>query len=327
MRSCNRIFRTAILLLTAILGMLPYLPATWAAHLLPVSIAALPILGITLLLTLFGDKPWRWAHAISLLFCLPVIGAYIPHLRHHPTADHPTLSILSWNAANFHVKRDTMLHATRYIRQQQPGIICLQERPHDILIHWSDIRTSLPGYRYATRNSREDEVLNLAILSQYPILASGERIYEGTYNKYMWADVRINHDTVRIFNVHLQTTGMRKNLGIGKTLIRRLVGNAVIRNHQTDDLCHDIAASPHPVILCGDLNDTPSGYPVRRLRRQLHDLSSQWPLQGTYLHLGGIMKIDYIMASPGITVADYHLHDTPWSDHKIQQATLLLKQQ
>ena len=320
-----KILRSLILLLTVLLAALSYLPPTWAAYLLPVSLAALPILGISLLLTTSGSKPWRWAHVVSLVLCLPVILTYIPSCRHTPEPAQQTLNILSWNADNFLVKRDTMTKAAQFIRERHPDLICLQERPHDNLIHWQDIQAALPDHRYTAKNSREDEVLNLAILSRYPILATGGRQYKGTYNKYMWADLLIGHDTLRIFNAHLQTTGIKKDNNVDQSLINRIFRNAVIRNHQADDLCHDLQNSPYPIILCADLNDTPSGYPARRFRNLLHDISCQWPLSGTFRHLGGFMKIDYIMASQGISVADYQQIETDWSDHKIQHTKLLIR--
>ena len=193
---------------------------------------------------------------------------------------------------------------------------------------WTDILDALPQHRHAVRNSHEDEVLNLAILSRHPIVAIGERTFEGTYNKYMWADIHINADTLRVFSVHLQTTGTgpsaassASSSGITHTL-RAATHHAAMRNQQARQLFHDINHSPHPVVVCGDFNDTPSGYPARLLRRRLTDISRRWPLCGTFKGMGNIMKIDYMMCSSTLTPLTYHLTDTPWSDHMMQIATI-----
>ena len=243
---------------------------------------------------------------------------------HHPAtkADGKSLKVVSWNVDNFLVSCDTMHRSAQYLRSWNPDIICLQERPHEVKVSWTDIRDAFPRHPHAVRNSREDEVLNLAILSHHPIISTGERMFDDTYNKYMWADVLTGTDTLRVFSVHLQTTGTTPSATKESTGIAHTLGiathNAAMRDEQALQLCHDIDDSPHPVIVCGDFNDTPSGYPARRLRHHLTDLSRRWPLCGTFQDMGGIMKIDYMMCSNQLRPLRYRLDETPWSDHKVQ---------
>ena len=220
--------------------------------------------------------------------------------------------------------------AVELVRSLKPDIICMQERPHEVKVSWSDIRSAFPQY-HAVRNSSEDEVLNLAILSRHRIVGTGERTFADTYNKYMWADVAIGTDTLRVFSVHLQTTGTspvvtgsaaKPKTADASHLLTLVTHNAALRNEQASLLCRDIEASRHPVVVCGDFNDTPSSYPARLLRRQLTDISRRWPLCGTYKGMGDIMKIDYMMCSSTLTPLTYHLIDTPWSDHMMQIATI-----
>ena len=317
-----------LLAAAVLLLLLPFLPPQAASWLLVVGYAALPIILANVLAAIMRKSPWRWAHLATVLLSLPLIYNYIPLIpRKAKTATHP-IKIISWNVDNFLVSTDTMRHSTQYLRSQHPDIICLQERPHEVKVAWTDILDALPQHRHAVRNSHEDEVLNLAILSRHPIIASGERTFDDTYNKYMWADIHIHADTLRVYSVHLQTTGTGPSAASGASssgithTLRSATHHAVMRNQQARQLFHDINHSPHPVVVCGDFNDTPSGYPARLLRRQLTDISRRWPLCGTYKGMGDIMKIDYMMCSSTLTPLTYHLTDTPWSDHKIQIATI-----
>ncbi len=312
----STILSVTLLVLAALLLLLPYLPPALAGWLVVIGYGALAIILLNLLAALLRRHWWRWAHLATVVLSLPLLWVYVPIISHSSHEDEQALRILSWNVDNFLVSRDTMQRSAQHILTLQPDIICLQERPHEVKVSWNDILSALPQHRHAVRNSHEDEVLNLAILSRHPITATGERTFKGSYNKYLWADVATDTDTLRIYSVHLQTTGITR----GSKVTSRVgfIHNAVERDEQTLQLCHDIQSSPHPVIVCGDFNDTPGGYPARRLRMQLTDFSRRLPLCGTFKRWGDILKIDYMMCSNTLRPLDYQLIDTPWSDHKMQ---------
>ena len=311
-----RILRITALTLTTTLALLPLLPATLAGKLVLVSLCSLPIIFVSILLSIYGPKRWKMAHIVTLLFCIPIFRGYVPILSRTPQNEASLLKVVSWNVDNFLVNRDTMQQVARHINHLSPDIICFQERPHETLVSWDDICKAFPDQPYAVRNSREDEVLNLAILSSYPIIGSGERQFEGTHNRYLWADIRVNDDTIRVFNAHLQTTGLTSSFGWSD--VSTVISNAEERNRQADLLYTDVKDSPHPVVLCGDFNDTPSGYPARRLRNKLSDFSSRWPFCGSYKALGGLLKIDYMMCDKHMRPIRYQLFGTHWSDHRMQ---------
>ena len=311
-----RILRITILTLTTALAFMPLLPATLAGKLVLVSLCSLPIIFVSILLSAFGPKRWKMAHIVTLLFCIPIFQGYVPILPRTPQNEASLLKVVSWNVDNFLISRDTMQQAASHINHLSPNIICFQERPHETLVPWNDIRKAFPCQSYAVRNSREDEVLNLAILSSYPIIGSGERQFEGTYNRYLWADIRVSDDTIRVFNAHLQTTGLTSSFGWSD--VSTVISNAEERNRQADLLYTDVKDSPHPVVLCGDFNDTSSGYPARLLRNELSDLSSRWPFCGSYKALGGLLKIDYMMCDKHMRPIRYQLFDTHWGDHRMQ---------
>ena len=305
-----------LVVLVVLLLVLPYLPPSFGGALLVLGFATLPIILGNVVAAVIRHGRWRWVHIVAVASCLPMLMAYVPLIPPTHEQSSPTLRLVSWNVGNFMVSCDTMHQAARHINHLSPDIICFQERPHESKVSWNDIREAFPCHPHAVRNSREDEVLNLAILSSHPIVGSGERQFEGTYNRYLWADVQVGSDTVRVFNVHLQTTGMTSPFSWAD--VPAVLANATERDRQASLLCDDVDDSPHPTLLCGDFNDTPNGYPARRLRNELTDFSCRWPLSGTFHGMGGLLKIDYMMCDQGIQPLNYHLTDTPWSDHKLQ---------
>lgn len=310
-----------LLVLVVLLVALPYLPSSVGSLMLLLGFATFPVILCNAVAAMVRHGRWRWAHGIAVAACLPLLPSYIPLIPHTPDPSSTTLRLVSWNVSNFMVSCDTMHQATRHINHLSPDIICLQERPHESKVLWDDIRKAFPCHPHAVRNSHEDEVLNLAILSSHPIVGHGERQFEGTYNRYLWADIHVGKDTLRVFNVHLQTMGLSPNIKWSD--VPTVFTNAVERDRQADLLYDDVGNSPHPVLLCGDFNDIPGGYPARRLRLKLIDLSCRWPLCRTFKGMGGV-KIDYMMCDPDIQPLSYQLADTPWSDHKLQVGEVAL---
>ena len=219
------------------------------------------------------------------------------------------LRLISWNCANFLLSLDTLHAASAFLNAQNPDILCLQERPHTNLVRYDSIKKCFPSLPYKVTNSREDENLNVSIFSKYPVSYVKTWYFTDTYNKMIQADINRDGETFRLYNVHLQTTSS------GGTF-----DNCIRRYRQSLLLLSEIQKSPYPVIVCGDFNDLPLSYTILNLLTELNDISVT--LKGSYQKLGGLFKIDYILASNNWNKNSYHLISNPWSDHKIQLCIL-----
>lgn len=229
-----------------------------------------------------------------------------------------SLHLISWNAEGFQLNKDTLQASATFIRNLHPDVICLQERPHDNLLHRDSI-SAVFGYPYWVFNSREDEVLNLVVYSRFPLSNMKEYYFPNSYNKVLQIDLKYNGKTIRLFNIHLQTTGMTPAFQ-GNNLLHTYQLNAKERNRQAQLLAEAVASSPYPVILCGDLNDTPISYAYRKLADKLDDcfLESGKGWGGTYQPACNLFRIDYTLCSPQLKTSAYRLYSNRWSDHRIQ---------
>jgi endonuclease/exonuclease/phosphatase family metal-dependent hydrolase len=97
-----------------------------------------------------------------------------------------------------------------------------------------------------------------------------------TNNSAMWADVNVNGNTFRVFNAHLETTGISGTMhraaklqmqGMNvesNRLLQAFYGNytlgMIARAGQANVLAMKMRESKHPVIVCGDFNDVPYSY-------------------------------------------------------------------
>nr|WP_236050301.1 endonuclease/exonuclease/phosphatase family protein [Hymenobacter negativus] len=179
----------------------------------------------------------------------------------------------------------------------------------------------------------------MAIFSRFVIVRQGVINFgHVSQNHAMWADLarpadRTSHgrpDTIRVFNMHLQSmsmaesdiaaaTGSRAGLRAkAPNLLRRFRYGAVARGSQVDTVLARIARSPYPVLLAGDTNDLPYSYTYDQLADHLQNA---WATVGlgigaTYNGRLPGLRIDQQFASAQWQVQGCRVHrEIKWSDH------------
>lgn len=176
-----------------------------------------------------------------------------------------------------------------------------------------------------------------ALFSRYPILDHRYVIFPETNNDYLWVDLKIDDRTVRVFSVHLQTSGIsslrhrfRKNHNSDAPVdqvLGSLEDNSRIRVRQVDEIRAVIDSTQGPVIVAGDFNDTPSSYVYRRMKADMTDgfRANGSGFGSTFRSLGGMLRIDYIFYNDSFTGVRYFMPDEDVSDHKAVIADIRFK--
>ena len=225
------------------------------------------------------------------------------------------------------------------IRSEQPDIICLQEYyTENTETHLSDrvnrIFKDTPYHHvHYSFISGRNSGYGMATYSRYPLTGKGSIPFSNTSNMAIFTDLVVDSDTFRIYNSHLQSLNFHKrNYDFIDSLrfrydekqfaeirdINRRIKNAFIkRSVQVDSLSAHIKASPYPVIVCGDFNDTPVSYTYRKMRSGLKDsfVSSGAGTGNTYLGIFPSFRIDYIFHSPEFETIDFERVKAKLSDH------------
>lgn len=301
---------------------MPWCTSAVAGYLAPLGLLVIPLAVFCTLATIiavfYRNKGISLLFGIACIISLFLCGkSWAVSFATDESPSH-SLRLVSWNAEGFQLNKDTLQASATFIRNLHPDIICLQERPHDNLLHRDSISAAF-GYPYRVFNSREDEVLNLAVYSRFPLSNMKEYYFPDSYNKVLQIDLQYEGRTIRLFNIHLQTTGMTPAFQ-RNNLLHTYQLNARERNRQAQLLAEAVASSPYPVILCGDLNDIPVSYAYRILTDQLDDCflvaGSGWG--GTYQPACNLFRIDYTLCSPQLKTSAYRLYSNRWSDHRIQ---------
>ncbi|MBL7804053.1 MAG: endonuclease/exonuclease/phosphatase family protein [Saprospiraceae bacterium] len=205
-----------------------------------------------------------------------------------------------------------------------PDILCTQETTRKFF----PLLAAKMGYEH-TFNLKKGTV----IFSRFPMLAGGDIPFgNGTANSTLWVDIQIGKQTVRVYNVHLQSNKVATDAekviegpGLDEEetwqdigILLDKVGSATSqRAQQARSLREHIEDCPHPVIVCGDFNDTPNSYVYELLSAGLTDTFREKGagFGTTYAGVLPLLRIDYILTDPGFLTYDCRKVRGPYSDH------------
>ncbi len=194
-----------------------------------------------------------------------------------------SIEILSFNVKNFDKVRGNVefsLEMIRWLVYDSADVKCMQEFYSRLGDPYLDVVEKMSGAGYnfhlSDKEPGNQRILEgLAIFTRYPIINKGALLFqENSGNNCIYADLKIDSDTVRIYNVHLYS--MRIPLyaykdpsnyeSKMKNLIRKLKDGAINRSNEIDQLIRHTAECPYPFLICGDFNDIPYSHNYITLR-------------------------------------------------------------
>jgi endonuclease/exonuclease/phosphatase family metal-dependent hydrolase len=110
-----------------------------------------------------------------------------------------------------------------------------------------------------------------------------------------------------------------QDLKEGSYSIARKLRNAFRqRSAHVLHLKEQLAASPYPVVVCGDFNDTPTSFAYRQIKSNLKDTFLESGNGYAYTFKGNFpvpLRIDYILVSESIRSSSYYTRKIALSDH------------
>lgn len=248
------------------------------------------------------------------------------------------IKVVSYNVQFFtgdgiEKQRDNTEKIINFLEEQNADIICLQEtrlRKNSIFNLPKTVKNleSINHYQYA----RSSTTYGSVTMTRYPIVKMGEIRFEESNNMTIYTDVIIQNDTVRIFNVHLQSYQIDPNkfsiidsLGINqekdlkemKEMGSKLKRAFQFRARQVNEIQKYIDESPFDVIVCGDFNDTPVSYAYQKLRGDLKDafVCSGKGVGRTYIGKLPSFRIDNIFHGNRFESYNFQTYDFRMSDH------------
>jgi endonuclease/exonuclease/phosphatase family metal-dependent hydrolase len=313
---------------------LPFLP--------PKTFAILSVLslGVALLILVNVFFVVYWAVKLKKQFLLSLVVLVIGYLSFGSLYkfDAPTnvkasnaINVMSYNVRLFNLYNwlpaaNVETHIADFITTASPDILSLQEyHPH------KNVNLSLFKYKYEKLSGKTTKY-GQAIFSKFPIINSGSIAFPNTSNNAIFVDLVMHKDTVRVYNIHLESLRIDPKLEAlskeGSERVFKRVGNTFkMQQSQTELFLEHKAKCPYKMIVCGDFNNTAFSYVYRKIKGSLNDA---FEMAGTgfgptYNFRFFPVRIDFILADTDFNVNNFNTYSVEHSDHYPVMATLALE--
>jgi len=327
---------------------------------------AFPLLLLLSLLCIAGwiiilRPRYAWISGISLLFSIKSVSVFFAFhggsgfdYKKQPG----TLRVATWNVARFiELKRNNnkgsqkRLQMFELIRQQHADVLCLQEfytsmdsnYYNNILPLHKDL--GYPYFYFSFDEDWDNYYYSSIIFSRYPFIDTGRTRYPrpSLPDVLLYADIKMGDDTVRIYTTHLQSNQLGKFdydrirkiksgedslVANSRSILGKVRKGFSRRNIQAGVVKEVITNSPHPYLLCIDMNDVPNSYTYSTVGSGLQDafLKKGFGIGRTFTGLSPTLRIDYIFADKHFRIKQFNRVAKFLSDHFMLVADVELRE-
>jgi len=304
---------------------------TMLVYILPILIA------INLVMLIYWLVRRKWIYAlipvITVACCIPYMGTLIQigSVDKEAKAE-KELKIATYNVAMFGRETSGFLaqDILAQMRRHKVDVLCLQEY-NEVSGDKKNSESYKEFFPYMAVGRND-----MVIFSRYPVKGNKTILFDDTNNSAMWADVDVKGQMVRVFNVHLQTTGINGTLHRASKLqaanpygdysksnsrvLNAIFGNYMLgvmfRAGQAITIANEKRSSEIPCILCGDFNDVPYSFVYNTMLGDMVDGFKECGSGWMYTFRGKkAVRIDYIFHDPFFKGLSYYKEDLTTSDH------------
>jgi len=295
---------------------------------------------VVVLLALYWIVRWRWKRA-GWMLALVVVGLFKLSLfwkpclgrdYGEPRYERGAFKVMSYNIRSFYDVEggSSVDQVAALIDSLEPDVVCFQEFNRRLADRSEAFARIEKRYETACFGLDADAEVPQLVMSRFRILRSGVVLSPGSS---VWADLLVGDDTVRVFNHHLRSTAIKAadndyitNRGfIGDTareskfrsIVGRLRHTGSLRAAQVDSIVGAMQGAGGRRIVCGDFNDTPMSYAYRTMAHGLVDAFAACGRGYSYTYRGffDMLRIDFVLGSPGLKTLSYETPQIGCSDH------------
>lgn len=259
------------------------------------------------------------------LFVLLIGYTYVTSLYKFSSSKHVesenNMTLMSYNVRLFNVynwidKTDVTIQIMDFIKAEDPDVIAFQEyHPND------RVESSL--YQYRFEELEGDRMKHGQVIwSKFPIINSGSIDFKDTANNAIFADIVKGEDTIRVYNIHLQSSGINANVDELKKeesekLLKRVATTFRMQQDQAEMIVQHKQNSPNKMIICGDFNNTAYSYVYKLIKEDLVDtfVDAGNGFGRTFDFKYFPVRIDFILADEAFEVNGFKNYNVKLSDH------------
>jgi len=347
----NILLSCCLLLLHA----LPYVNQSdfWFVNLFAITLPFLLLAQLCFLVVwLFFKSKWWCLPVITMLLSWKFITAFYAFKVKEPektkiVSSH-SLRITTWNVRLFNYQQNYTFFDTpmlNKITELNADIISLQE-----MMYAKDKNDQLSldsmcrklGFQYSAAGFEDESFKPYksrftycgVIFSKHPIIAVKTiKATDANNSDFLYADIQVNNDTIRVFNFHLQSllftredynalSQVRKGkvenaLPGGKAILKKMKIAHAMRAQQVNSILPEIETRPYPVIVCGDFNDVPASYTYQKLSHNLLDAQREAGkgIGRSFKFISPTLRIDYILSDKRMKPVNAFIDHIHASDH------------
>jgi len=326
---CNSV-AAALLLLS---NLLPYIPPRSFVIISLLSLGVPFLILLNIIFFLYWITKFKKQCILSfivLLISYIYFGSLYKFPTSHSNTDDNSITVMNYNVRLFNLYKwidedGIELKMIDLIKEQSPDVLSLQEyHPH------KNIDLSFFKYKYEKLSGTKTKY-GQAIFSQFPIVNSGSVDFPHTSNNAIFADIVKGNDTIRIYNIHLQSMKIDANAnnfkeGESERLLKRLTSTFKLQQTQSELILRHKSQCKHKMIICGDFNNTAFSYVYKQIKGALTDAFKEAGsgFGRSYDFRFFPIRIDFIFTSKNFDITDFKTFDERYSDHYPIKATIRL---
>ncbi len=308
------------------------------------------LLVVNLVITILWAIKRKWVFLLPLVVILTGINHLTAlfsfnYFEKEVVAKTTSLKVVSFNVRlfdlyNWSKNKNTRDKIIRYLKDLNADVICFQEYYDDKTNEFETTSRILkfPKMKYykiaPTYVAKDMYRFGIATFSKYPITKSGEITFKNSQNNAIWTDLLVSGDTIRVYNIHLQSNHFdtddyefthRINNSPTSIEMKHIRGffsrlNTAYRKRadQSIKVAEHAKKSRFPTIICADLDDTHLSYAYRKIKADFCDAFKQagFGLGHTFGSLMTSVRIDYVFYDKNFTPVSFQVGQGKLSDHK-----------
>ena len=315
------VFNIVITVLTFVAYVLPFL-APKMFPLLSVLTLILPLFlilnGLFFIYWLLQLKRQVVLSGLVLLLGITFINKFYKFSSNDLAHGEKDFTVMSYNVRLFNLfdwipNANVGNNILTFINEQNPDILCIQE-------YSENAKVDLRVYKYKTIFMEGEKIrTGQAIFSKFPIFNQGDFKIPQAGNNIIYADIKKGNDTIRVYNIHLQSikispdvNEISENVDVlnkskSEQVFTRIRDAFTKQEQQAEILVKHKNKCRYPVIICGDMNNSPFSYIYRSIKADLNDCFEETGngFGQTYKFKYYPARIDYIFANKKMEVKSF----------------------
>ena len=300
---------------------LPYISPRYVSYFSVLSLTVPILIVVNIVFALYWMLRLKKQFLLSLI-CL-IIGYYISSPFYifsnskQKAAD--TISVMNYNVRLFNTYnwiKDKAIpeKINAFVKKENPDVLCVQE------FHTSS-KINYP-YHYIQMVKGNDH-FGQAIYSKYAIINKGSLDFKHTSNNCIFVDIVKGLDTIRIYNIHLESLGLnvnKENFGqkSSEKLVQRLGKEFIKQQNQVELILKHKSNCKYPVIMSGDFNNTAYSWTYKHLKNNMKDsfIEAGHGFGKTFELKKIPLRIDFIFADKAFIFTEHKNYKIKYSDHE-----------